>query len=88
MSQQQEDGYYPRLNANMLMSGTYNNQIVSLVGRIISNDGNMLTVQCADGGRAQIQIDPDFSARGPVIEIVGVVGENSTLQVSWEVICV
>ena len=81
MSQQQEDGYYPRLNSNMLLSGTYNQQIISLIGRMQSNDGSILALQCADGGKAQVQIDPDFSARGPVIEIVGLVNDNGTVQV-------
>merc|ERR1711862_184566 len=51
---------------------------ISLIGKVISNDGSILVLQCADGGKAQVRIEPDFSARGPIIEIVGVIDDNST----------
>ena len=88
MAQQQEDGYYPRLNAAMLNTGNFTGTIISLVGSIAPNsapdNNNMIRFNCADGGNAQVQVDPDFGSAGQhtaYVEIVGLVNEDGSNSV-------
>lgn len=79
---QQEDGYYPRINSAMLMSGQHNGMIVSIVGTIEACDGQFATVKCADGGQARFQVDPSFAQPpGATLELVGAVMEGNVVQV-------
>jgi hypothetical protein len=85
----QADGYYPRVNASMISSGRFNNQIVSLMGRFVSGaqqDGTM-SFSCSDAGTITLTGEhadfPDMDvANGPVVEVVGQVMPESTVAVS------
>mmetsp|Transcript_53817 Transcript_53817/g.64952 ORF Transcript_53817/g.64952 Transcript_53817/m.64952 type:complete len:118 (-) Transcript_53817:148-501(-) len=78
--QQQEDGYYPRLNGQMLQNPRHMGGIISLVGTILQNDGTALSVRCADGQMARVTIEPDFVGNvGTTVEIVGVHNDDGTV---------
>eukprot|EP00568_Trieres_chinensis_P007044 CAMPEP_0183308816 /NCGR_PEP_ID=MMETSP0160_2-20130417/22522_1 /TAXON_ID=2839 ORGANISM="Odontella Sinensis, Strain Grunow 1884" /NCGR_SAMPLE_ID=MMETSP0160_2 /ASSEMBLY_ACC=CAM_ASM_000250 /LENGTH=117 /DNA_ID=CAMNT_0025472719 /DNA_START=58 /DNA_END=411 /DNA_ORIENTATION=+ len=79
--QQQEDGYYPRLNSSLLSSGRHAGMIVSLVGKVASSDGSVARFLCADGGVVRVLVEPDFSV-GPnvAVEVVGAANEDGTVQ--------
>ena len=82
--QQQEDGYYPRLNAEMLNSGQHSGMIVSVIGTVEACDGQYATVKCADGGQARFLVDPAFAqapGSGIVLELIGAAMENQEVQV-------
>mmetsp|Transcript_28790 Transcript_28790/g.61396 ORF Transcript_28790/g.61396 Transcript_28790/m.61396 type:complete len:124 (-) Transcript_28790:50-421(-) len=81
----QIDGAFPRLNASMLHSGSHNGGIVSLIGKAVSFDGsNTLEFECVDGGKVQVQVNPDFDfQQGKVMEIMGAANEDKTIQVCW-----
>lgn len=88
MAAPQADGYYPRLNAAMVQSGSYNSQIVSLMGRFTSGAGadNTVGFSCCDGGTLTLSVEhADFPnmdvADGPVVEVVGQVMEDSVVAV-------
>ena len=87
----QEDGQYPRINASMHRSGQYVGKIVSLVGRVEAFDGTTVTLRCADGANVSITADPDFcQPTGTIIEVVGFVNEDNSVQVcsvGWLVVC-
>jgi hypothetical protein len=78
------EGAFPRLNASMVHSGAYTGSIASVVGKAISFDGEQtVELECVDGGRVQIMTSPDFSfVPGMVVEIMGAVQEDRTIQVS------
>mmetsp|Transcript_28789 Transcript_28789/g.61395 ORF Transcript_28789/g.61395 Transcript_28789/m.61395 type:complete len:118 (-) Transcript_28789:367-720(-) len=78
----QIDGAFPRLNASMLHSGSHNGGIVSLIGKAVSFDGsNTLEFECVDGGKVQVQVNPDFDfQQGKVMEIMGAANEDKTIQ--------
>lgn len=78
------EGAFPRLNASMVHSGAYTGSIASVVGKAISFDGEQtVELVCVDGGRVQIMTSPDFSfVPGMVVEIMGAVQEDRTIQVS------
>ncbi len=77
------EGAFPRLNASMIHSGAYTGSIASVVGKAISFDGEQFVeLECADGGRVQILISPDFNfVPGMIVEIMGAVQEDKTVQV-------
>ena len=80
---QQADGSYPRLNVSTVFSKQHAGtaSIVSLVGKIISFDGSSITLESGEGGKIQINIDPDFQSKpGDIIEAIGS-NENQTFQV-------
>jgi len=86
MSQQQEDGQYPRVNSQNLSnhpSGT----IISLVGKVISNDGQVACMQTGEeggNGNVRVMIEPDsFSGKSThsVLEVVGCLNEDMTITV-------
>jgi len=82
---QQVDGFYPRLNAQMLHAGGYMNMIVSVVGSIESppDHQGVMTLRCADGGNVKIITGPDFgppNSHSPVFEVIGVVVEGNLIQ--------
>jgi hypothetical protein len=76
----QPEGYYPRLNAQMVLSGNFNQMIVSLVGKVQGNQGTHVKFQCADGGLIRLSTEHgDIPALSPdaVVEIVGqVMGQD------------
>jgi hypothetical protein len=78
------EGAFPRLNASMVHSGAYTGSIASVVGKAISFDGEQtVELECVDGGRVQIITSPDFSfVPGMIVEIMGAVQEDKTVQVS------
>ena len=92
----QVDGAYPRLNAAMVSSGQYANQLVSLVGKFPNANWNEF--QCSDGGR--LQLDTTHAAaveelpppqRDMVVEIMGQVQGPSMVAVRsafYAVLCV
>lgn len=82
MQAEQEQGFFPRLNAKLLSSRSYGNTIVSVVGQITSNDGQTVVLRCTDGGEVTIIIDPSFVAPSTqYLEIVGAVNADNTVQV-------
>lgn len=82
MSNGQADGAFPRVNASMLHAGTLEGTIVSVVGKMVSFDGQeTLEFECVDGGKIQVQVGPDFSfTAGQVIEIMGSANGDNTIQ--------
>ena len=67
----------------MIEQGLHNSMIVSLVGKMRNFDGvGILQFECADGGLANVTVEPDFNyIPGHTIEIIGHL-ENKTVQVS------
>jgi hypothetical protein len=83
MAQQQEDGYYPRVNAN-LISASQIGQIVSLVGAVDGCDGTVATIRCGVG-TTKVIVEPDFShPSGHIMEAIGCVNDDLSIQVSRE----
>uniref|UniRef100_A0A6U3S6E2 Replication factor A protein 3 n=1 Tax=Ditylum brightwellii TaxID=49249 RepID=A0A6U3S6E2_9STRA len=82
MSQQQEDGEYPRLNSKMIQTDhSHIGSIISVIGSVVSNDGSVVTLRCADGGNARIAVDPSFDTQaGSVVEIVGLLESDRSVQ--------
>eukprot|EP00585_Thalassiosira_rotula_P013092 CAMPEP_0196130896 /NCGR_PEP_ID=MMETSP0910-20130528/1107_1 /TAXON_ID=49265 /ORGANISM="Thalassiosira rotula, Strain GSO102" /LENGTH=117 /DNA_ID=CAMNT_0041390281 /DNA_START=61 /DNA_END=414 /DNA_ORIENTATION=+ len=82
MSNGQPDGAFPRLNASMLHAGNWDSTIVSIVGKAVSFDGmQTLEFECADGGKVQVQVGPDFNfEHGKAMEIMGAANEDKTVQ--------
>jgi len=77
----QEDGAYPRLNAELMNSGNYAGNIVSLVGCVESFDGRVVQFKCADGGVINAMAEADFAvSTGGFAEFVGAVNEDNSLQ--------
>mmetsp|Transcript_5798 Transcript_5798/g.8208 ORF Transcript_5798/g.8208 Transcript_5798/m.8208 type:complete len:126 (+) Transcript_5798:120-497(+) len=77
----QEDGAYPRLNAEHMNSGQYVGNIVSLVGCVESFDGSIVQFKCADGGVVNVMADSEFAINtGGFAELIGAVNEDNTLQ--------
>lgn len=79
---EQEQGCYARLNGEMLQSGVFGNQIVSLVGSVVSFDGSNLLIKAADGIVVTCSADEITAAPGPIIEAIGAAGEDGSFQVS------
>lgn len=84
MAEPQADGAYPRLNAAMVASGTYNSSIASLVGKF---DQSPAVFRCCDGGTVQLAGDHvDLAGMdctsGMVVEIVGQVASPTLVAVS------
>jgi hypothetical protein len=80
---EQPDGFYPRLNGQILQSGEHANKIVSLVGKVEMFDGASIQLKCADGVIANVVCEPDTDVvQGSVYEFVGAAGEDGSLQVS------
>mmetsp|Transcript_35506 Transcript_35506/g.106019 ORF Transcript_35506/g.106019 Transcript_35506/m.106019 type:complete len:119 (-) Transcript_35506:454-810(-) len=81
MSEQQADGFYPRVNAKMVKSGQFSGMIVSVVGILQSCDGSFATIQCADGDTARLSVEPDISLPiGKPIEVIGAANEDGSVQ--------
>ena len=78
---EQEQGCYPRLNGEMLQSAAFGNQIVSLVGTVVSFDGSNLRIKAADGIVVTCSADEMAAAPGTIIEAIGAAGEDGSLQV-------
>jgi len=73
------DGVYPRINAALHSQRKYGESLVSLVGRIVSNDGSNVILECGDGGKVPLTgMDPaEFQQKpGDVIEAIGHATEN------------
>uniref|UniRef100_A0A7S4RLK9 Replication factor A protein 3 n=1 Tax=Ditylum brightwellii TaxID=49249 RepID=A0A7S4RLK9_9STRA len=89
MSQQQEDGEYPRLNSKMIQTDhSHIGSIISVIGSVVSNDGSVVTLRCADGGNARIAVDPSFDTQaGSVVEIVGLLESDRSVQVRAFFLC-
>lgn len=77
---EQEQGCYPRLNGAMLQSGAFANQIVSVVGVVVSFDGVTLQIKASDGIVVLCLADEVTAIPGTVIEAIGANGEDGTLQ--------
>ena len=77
------DGAFPRLNASGIQSGQHVNSIASVVGKCISFDGaSTLQLECVDGGTVNVLVAPEFAfVPGKVMEIMGSVQEDGTIQV-------
>jgi len=80
-TQQQEDGYYPRVNASMLQQGC-EGQIVSLIGSVAAFDGTNMTLKSADGGEVRVLVnDPSVDhQQGDVLEIIGTLSPENYLE--------
>ena len=87
MSEQQEQGCYPRLNGKMVLSGEYTEKIISLVGIFVQDDGQTATMQCCDGSMVQFSHSPDSDLKigNMVVEAIGLVSSESQKQTSVEV---
>lgn len=83
---QQEDGYYPRINAAMLKSNEFNGRIVSLVGNVESFDGTNVMLKCADHASVAVNATgTDFNQPpGTFVELVGFVNEDTSVTVCKE----
>jgi hypothetical protein len=86
MASPQANGYYPRLNAAMVATGSYNENIVSLMGRFVSGGSANVSFQCSDGGTLTLSVEhadiPNMDvADGPVVEIVGQVMNQNEVAV-------
>ena len=81
------DGAFPRLNASGIQSGQHVNSIASVVGKCISFDGaSTLQLECVDGGTVNVLVAPEFAfVPGKVMEIMGSVQEDGTIQVRNDV---
>ncbi|GMI48637.1 hypothetical protein TrCOL_g3958 [Triparma columacea] len=73
---EQEQGFYPRLNAAGISGGRFSGMIVSVVGKQISNDGQLLILEDGDGAQMKIT-SPENSQNTQFIEIVGACAEDS-----------
>lgn len=72
MAEEQHEGVFSRLNADLLKKGLGDGQIVSVIGTIQSNDGQNASLTCADGGIIQLSVNPDFDGQpGKAYEIMG-----------------
>jgi len=59
----------------------YQNMIVSIVGKQLSNDGQTLTLETGDNATAKITIDPSYEADpSTFIEVMGCVTEKGVVQ--------
>ena len=63
MAEEQHEGVFPRLNADLLKKGLGDGQIVSVVGTIQSNDGQNASITCADGDIVHLSVSPDFDGQ-------------------------
>ena len=84
---QQPDGYYPRLNSDMLNSGRFHGMIVAVVGSFKPNSApdhhNVMLLNCSDGGMAKLIVEPDFGSSNnydAIVEAIGLVLEDNTIQ--------
>lgn len=79
------EGVFPRINSAMLNSGQYTESIVSLVGKTVSFDGSTMQFECADGGKVQVQMQPEWNEfqPGQAMEIMGSANEDRTVQVRF-----
>lgn len=84
---EQREGYYPRVNGEMIQSQQHNGAIVSIVGKLVAVD----TLQASDGTNVSIdtsQIEgglinnPDM-----VVEIIGQVADATNITVSISYCC-
>lgn len=82
MSNGQVDGVFPRVNASIIQGGKLDGTIISVVGKMVSFDGQeTLEFECVDGGKVQVQVGPDFSfTTGKIVEIMGSANEDNTVQ--------
>jgi hypothetical protein len=74
----QPEGYYPRLNSKLLLSGRYINQIVSVVGHFQSaaaNADGTVPFQTSDGGVISLSTEcvevPLIGPDSPPYEAIG-----------------
>lgn len=84
---QQPDGYYPRLNSELVNSGRFNGMIISLVGSFKPNSApdqnGVMHLNCADGGTVRLHVEPDFGTANnydEFIEAIGLVMEDNSIQ--------
>ncbi|GMI06840.1 hypothetical protein TrRE_jg12382 [Triparma retinervis] len=73
---EQEGGFYPRLNAAGIEEGRFDGMIVSVVGKQISNDGQVLVLEDGAGGQMKVT-SPDTAQNTQYVEIVGACQEGS-----------
>ncbi len=79
------DGYYPRINAELLRSGRFSGMIVSAVGVVESFDGTTATLKCADNGMVRLTTELlDDSSLEPrtSVEVIGLAASNDTVTVN------
>jgi len=82
MTEQPEEGVYPRINGSMLQTQQFSGQLVSAVGYVTGPN----TLQAADG--VSISLDTDSIAEplliqpGVAVEIIGIAYDATTVQVS------
>eukprot|EP00587_Corethron_hystrix_P011702 CAMPEP_0113313298 /NCGR_PEP_ID=MMETSP0010_2-20120614/9778_1 /TAXON_ID=216773 ORGANISM="Corethron hystrix, Strain 308" /NCGR_SAMPLE_ID=MMETSP0010_2 /ASSEMBLY_ACC=CAM_ASM_000155 /LENGTH=126 /DNA_ID=CAMNT_0000169283 /DNA_START=51 /DNA_END=431 /DNA_ORIENTATION=+ /assembly_acc=CAM_ASM_000155 len=82
--QQQEDGCFPRITASSLSDGSLRGTIVSLVGKIVANDGAIWTVQTADGTTVPVEVGEENTPPPcHFLEIMGAVREDGSKKVDF-----
>ena len=79
----QPDGYYPRLNGEMMRSGKFVGSIVSMVGHFDNSDS---AFRCCDGNVVQISTDmvaemPETRDPKMAVELVGQISSPDLLSV-------
>lgn len=80
MAEPLPDGVFPRLNASLLRSGSWNDCLASFVGKLEGDN----TFRCCDGGTVQLQgeyFDPESVPRDSVVEIMGQTVDASSVSV-------
>jgi hypothetical protein len=88
----QADGYYPRLNAAMIATGSYDGRIVSVVGRFhpTGGGGGGAAIETADGGKIYLNMEhaelseellAAASAKAVYVEAVGQVETQQQVAV-------
>lgn len=74
------DGCYARLNGSLLLKGQHEGQLVSVVGKVLSYDGQTVRCQCSDNQVVNMECDPNVTIdahQGTMMELVGLASGNS-----------
>lgn len=76
-----QPGCYPRVNGAMIQSGSLNEQIVSLVGRFVSNsnsNSDYYSFQCVDYEIVPVHLADGCNLDPTMIELASPVNDNNS----------
>ena len=66
----------------MLQTGQWGEAIISIVGKTVGFDGSSVSFECADGGKIQVRVSPEFEfTPGKAVEIMGAAQDDGSVQV-------
>ncbi|KAK4049147.1 hypothetical protein OIV83_004334 [Microbotryomycetes sp. JL201] len=68
----------PRLNSARL--GDYIGRNVRIVGKVISRDGDTVTLELSDKGQVQVKLNRDSNHRDAYVEVIGRVERLDLVQ--------